>query len=229
MKGYGLAALVIIGFALASPPKLEAQDYRMSVGWNAGVLLTTSLNDGASGTGEGVDLKPDATWSLGGHFDKWFGSGLLGGRASAGLARSVIPWTQGDRSVYSYRGELSLMLRLMRPDPGNMLIPFVSGGVGLIRWGLGDGPVTSFSAAGARYSGDESFQLAANAGVGFDYVTPFQWGEGPMVVRLEGRDYIQLASPFDPVDPEAGDFGIIHNLYISIGLHTGVGFLRDGS
>lgn len=228
MKRILIATLAMLGLNAAGASSLAAQDYRSSVGWNAGAMLTTSLNDGASDGENVVDLKPDVTWSLGGHFDRWFGSGLLGARASVGFSRHIVPWTQGDRSVYSYRGDLSLLLRLIRPNPSNTMIPFVSGGIGAIRWGLGDGPVTTFSAAGARYSGDEGFQPAGIAGVGFDYITPFNWGEGPMIVRLEGKDHIQFASPFDPANPDSGDFSLVHNIFISLGVHTGVDVLGGG-
>lgn len=229
MKRYLIATLATLGLASAVASEVAAQDYRSSVGWNAGVILNTSLNDGASDGGSVVDLKPDPTWSLGGHFDRWLGSGLIGARVSAGLARHVVPWTQGDRSVYSYRADIGLMLRLTRPSPYNTMVPFVSAGAGVLRWGLGEGPVTTFSAAQTRYSGEEGFQLAANAGVGLDFVTPIFWGEGPMIVRLEGRDFIQLSSPFDPVDPDSGDFSPIHNIYISVGVHTGVDLLGGGT
>lgn len=225
MKRFLAAAFILMGFLAVTASGAVAQDYRSSIGWNAGVMLTTSLNDGASDAGGGVELKPDPTWSVGGHFDRWFGPGLLGGRLSAGLARNVLPWTQGDRSVYSYRADASLMLRLGGPRPERTVIPFISAGVGIVQWGLGDGPVTTFNAAGARYSGNESFQPLGLAGLGLDYVTPFEWGEGPMIVRLEGKDHIQLASPFDPLDPEGGDFGIIHQIYLSLGLHTGIDVL----
>ncbi len=228
MRRMLLSTLGLVGILAAMVSPGMAQDYRSSVGWNAGVMLTTSLNNGADGGTDVVDLKPDLTWSLGGHYDKWFGGGQVGGRVSVGVARNVLQWTQGDRSVYSYRGDASLMLRPTSPDPSRTTIPFLSLGAGVMRWRLGDGPVTSFSAAGAKYSGDERFQLAASGGLGIDFVTPWQWGEGPLIVRLEGRDYVQFSSPFKPVDPEASDFGIIHNVFISLGFHTGVGHLGGG-
>jgi hypothetical protein len=99
--------------------------------------------------------------------------------------------------------------------------------VGVIDWGLGDGPVTTFTPAGATYPGNQKPQLVAVAGAGIDLVTPWRWGEGPLVIRLEGRNHLQLASPFDPAAADQEDFGMIHNAVISLGLHTGMGTLWD--
>jgi hypothetical protein len=108
------------------------------------------------------------------------------------------------------------------------MLPFLTGGVGVIRWSLGSGAPTSFNSAGATYQGEEKFQLVAVGGLGFDFITPWHWGEGPVVVRLEGRDHIQFASPFDPINPEDSDFGMIHNIGIVLGFHTGMGWLEGG-
>lgn len=228
MRRMILSTLGLVGVLTATVSPGMAQDYRSSVGWDGGVMLTTSLNNGAGGTNV-VDLKPDLTWSAGAHYDKWFGGGQVGGSVSLGVARNVLQWTQGDRSVYSYRGDVSLMLRPASPDLARTVIPFLSLGVGFMRWRLGEGPVTSFTAAGAKYSGSEGFQLAGAGGVGIDFVTPWQWGEGPLIVRLQGRDYVQLSSPFQPLDPDASAFGMIHNVFISLGLHTGIGPIGGGS
>jgi hypothetical protein len=228
MRRLLLSALALVGVLAATVAPGTAQDYRSSVGWNAGVMLTTSLNEGVAGGGNVVDLKPDLTWSAGGHYDKWFGRGQVGGRVALGVARNILPWTQGDRSVYSYRADAGLMLRPTAPDPARTVIPFLSLGAGVMRWRLGNGPVTTFSSAGAKYPGDEGFQLAASGGLGIDFVTPWQWGEGPLIVRFEGRDFVQLSSPFKPIDPDASDFGIIHNVFVSLGLHTGIGHLGGG-
>jgi hypothetical protein len=120
------------------------------------------------------------------------------------------------------------MLRPAAPLPGRTLLPYLSGGVGFSRWGLGSGDPTTFGAAGATYDGKESFDLLIPFSVGLDFITPWRWGEGPMVVRIEGRDHLQLKSPFDPVDPDQGDFGMIHNFGLVLGLHTGLGILGGG-
>jgi hypothetical protein len=216
-------ALVVLLALFVAPA--GAQDYQSSVGWNAGALMSTGLNDGAASAGAEVDLKPDLTWALGAHWDRWVANGQLGFRIQGGVARPVLPWTQGDRRIQLLVADVGILLRPVVPSPGGTVLPFIGAGVGLINWGLGDGPVTAFGPAGATYPGEERPKLMLVAGLGIDLVTPFHWGEGPLVLRLEGRNHLQLASPFDPTDPAQGDFGMIHNAVVSVGLHTGIGSL----
>jgi hypothetical protein len=225
MRRYLTAASGLVALVAVSISPAWAQDYQSSVGWNAGAIMTTSLNDGAADAGAAVDLKPDLTWALGVHWDRWLGNGQVGLRVQGGMARHVLPWSQGDRTIQVFMADVDLLLRAVSPSPYRTVLPFIGGGVGLIHWGLGDGPVTTFNPAGASYLGDERPQLMAVAGVGIDLITPWQWGEGPLVIRLEGRNHLQFASPFDPANPEQEDFGMIHNAVVSLGLHTGMGAL----
>ena len=222
-----LACLTLLGLMLSLASQAQAQAYKSSVGWIGGAVSTTSMNDGAAGSGSVVSIEPDLTWTAGAHYDHWFG-GNVGLRGQGGFSRQTLPWTQGDRFIHTYSGDLSLMLRPVGAAPGRTLLPYISGGVGFARWGLGSGEPTTFAAAGATYSGEETFHLLVPASLGFDYILPWKWGEGPMVIRLEGRDHIQLKSPFDPVDPAQGDFGMIHNYGLVLGLHTGLGILGEG-
>ena len=224
MRRYLIAALFLTTLGLASASPALAQGYKTAVGWNGGVLLPTSLNNGAVG-GDVLDLKPDATWIVSGHYDHWLGAGNVGIRARAGLSKPTIPWVQGDREIRVYMADLGLLLRPIAPAPGKSVFPFIAGGVGLLHWGLGDGPATTFDPAAVTYGGEEAFDLAISAGVGIDIVTPWRWGEGPLVIRLEGRDHIQLSSPFDPASAEDDDFGMIHNAAVVLGFHTGMGIL----
>jgi len=224
MRRYLIAALFLTTLGLASASPALAQGYKTAVGWNGGVLLPTSLNNGAVG-GDVLDLKPDATWIVSGHYDHWLGAGNVGIRARAGLSKPTIPWVQGDREIRVYMADLGLLLRPIAPAPGKSVFPFIAGGVGLLHWGLGDGPATTFDPAAVTYGGEEAFDLAISAGVGIDIVTPWRWGEGPLVIRLEGRDHIQLSSPFDPANAEDDDFGMIHNAAVVLGFHTGMGIL----
>jgi hypothetical protein len=224
MRRHILAAVALAVLVWATPA--ASQDYKSSVGWSGGVLYTTSLNDGASGGESFVDLKPDLTWVVGAHYDYWIRNGRVGVQGHGGVGRQVLPWNQGDRSIYEYMGDLSLILRPVAPTSETMVLPFLSGGVGATYWELGDGPTTSFAPSGAKYSGDK-FKPAAVAGLGLDFVTPWIWGEGPVVVRLAVKDYIQLSSNFSPIEAEAGDFGIVHNGMVTLGFHTGMGLLSE--
>jgi hypothetical protein len=219
-----IAGLTVLSLTLLPAFQAHGQAYKSSLGWSGGVVSTTSLNDGATESGAALSLEPDLTWTAGVHYDRWFG-GHIGFRGEGGISRYLLPWTQGDRVIYTYSGDLSLLLRLAAPSPGRNLLPFISGGVGFSRWGLGSGDPTTFSPAGVSYDGEESFDLLVPFSVGLDYITPWRWGEGPLVIRIEGRDHLQLTSPFDPLNPDQDDFGMIHNYGVVIGLHTGLGIL----
>ena len=152
----------------------------------------------------------------------------MGYRVQGGFAKQDLDWVQGTRGIYTYTADLGLMLRPAAPTPGRTLLPFVTGGVGVIRRALGNGDPTSFSSAGASYGGDEKFKLAPVAGVGFDFITPWNWDDGPVIIRIEGRNHFQLSSPFDPVNPEDANFGLINNIGVVLGFHTGMGLLGGG-
>jgi hypothetical protein len=228
MRRYLIAALTVATIGLASTSPVLAQGYKTAVGWSGGVLYTTSLNSGATGGAELVDLRPDPIWTVGAHYDHWIGGGNIGVRAQAGFSKPTLPWVQGDREIRVYMANLDLLLRPVAPAPGKSVLPFLSGGVGFINWGFGDGPLTSFDPAAVSYDGQESFELVAVGGAGIDIVTPWHWGEGPLVIRLEGRDHIQFSSPFDPLSAEDGDFGMVHNAIVVLGFHTGIGVLGGG-
>ena len=224
MLRYLKAALLVSTLGLAFTSPALAQGYKNAVGWSGGVLLPTSLNDGGS-TGNLVDLSPGTTWIVSGHYDHWLSGGRLGGRVRIGFSKPTLPWVQGDRAIRVFLVDVGLLLRPMAPAPGRSILPFIAGGVGFVNWGLGQGPPTTFDPAAATYGGEESFDLAISGGVGIDYITPFNWGEDPLVIRLEGRDHVQLSSPFDPVGSDASEFGIIHNPAVVLGFHTAMGFL----
>jgi hypothetical protein len=225
MRRFLLAALTLTSLGLAGASPAFAQGYKSAVGWSGGVFAPTSLNNGATG-GEGlVDLKPTATWIVTVNYDYWLAGGNIGVRARGGFSKPSLPWVQGDREIRVYMADLGLLLRPVAPDPGKSVLPFVGAGVGFINWGLGDGPTTTFNPAAVTYGGKESFNLVATAGLGIDIVTPWMWGEGPLVIRLEGQDYVQFSSPFDPVNPDDAEFGIIHNIGLVLGFHTGMGIL----
>lgn len=224
MRRYLIASATLLGLVLTTGLPVSAQTHKSAVGWMAGVISTSSLNNGASGSGDLVDLKPDLTWTLGAHYDRWLGNGHVGFRVEGAFARQTLPWTQGDRSIYLYMGDVDVLLRPMAPTPQKKVLPYVTGGAGAVWWALGKGPGTSYSPAGASYANNR-VELAAFGGVGVDIVTPWNWGEGPMIVRLEARDLLQFASNFTPIDAEAGEFGVVHNMSLVLGLHTGLGLL----
>ena len=81
------------------------------------MAVNTSLNDGATGSGEVLELKPDPTWVISAHYDHWLGSGNIGIRARAGFSKPILPWVQGDREIRVYMADLGLLLRPVAPAP----------------------------------------------------------------------------------------------------------------
>lgn len=228
MRRNFIAALALTFSALAFASPALGQEYQSAVGWSGGVFFNTALNDGAIGSADLVEMKPDPTWLLNVHYDYWLGGGNLGIRANGSFSKPILPWIQGDRAIRVYMADLGILLRPMAPGPGKAVLPFIGGGVGFMNWGLGDGPPTNFDPAGVSYDGEQAFEFVASAGAGIDFITPWEWGEGPIVIRLEGRDYIQFSSPFDPVFPDDDAFGMIHNIAVMLGFHTGMGSLTGG-
>jgi hypothetical protein len=224
MRRYLITAFVLTGLGIAGTTPALGQAYESAAGWSGGVLIATSLNEGAEGA-DPVELKPDATWLVSVHYDRWFGKGNVGVRARGSFTKPKLPWVQGQREIRVYMADLGVLLRPIAPAEGNTFLPFVSGGIGFIHWGLGDGPPTTFDPAGASYRGQDALDLVAAAGLGMDFVTPWTWDEGPVVVRLEARDHLQFSSPFDPASSDASEFGLIHNAAVVLGFHTGIGIL----
>jgi hypothetical protein len=228
MRRYLTVALALMTLSILSTASVRAQAYESSAGWNVGAFVSTALNDGAASGENSVELKPDLTWVASVHYDRWFGAGNVGFRARGGFSMPTLPWEQGDREIRVYMADIGILLRPIVPNEGQTFLPFIGGGVGFINWGLGDGPPTTYQPAGATYPGQEGFDLVATASLGFDIITPWRWGEGPIIVRLEGRDHIQFSSPFDPLNSDSSDFGMIHNAAAVIGFHTGIGALGGG-
>lgn len=215
----GLAVAVATA---ASATSVSGQEYRGSAGWYGGVLWVTSLNSGVGSPS--VDVEPGPSPTFGVHYDHWLGRGIVGLRVNGAWGQQNIDWSDGKRKVYVYSGDVDLLFRLIPPNPARPVSIFVAGGAGVMRYGLGYGPRSTFEDANARYFGSEGWKGTALAGLGFDFITPWTWGDGPIVVRIEGADVIQLRSPLKPASGHA-DFDVAHGARVTLGMHTGIGFL----
>jgi len=214
-----LTAAVLVG-GLATPA--DGQSYRGAAGWGVGALYSTSLNDGANAD---LDLEPEIAPMLSLHVDHWWGSGRTGVRFQLGTSQPELDWIQGPRDIAVYTADVNLMVRLLEPSPENRVIPHLSVGGGGIWWLLGDGPTTTFGDAGVVYDGEEGVEPTGVASFGLDFLMPWEWDENPILLRFEARDVIQFDSPFDPTGADDDDFGVVHNVGITLGLHTGIGLL----
>ncbi len=226
------AMLVVAGLLLVpivTRPAV-AQDYRSSVGWNAGAFWVSSLNAGAAGpagegNGEGArSAEPGLGWTTGLQLDHWLWNGVVGLRAGGGYARHALGWSNGTREIGTWTGEAGILARFFVPEPEYVFIPFVAIGVAGVHYGLGKGPLTSYPEADAYHSGEQHFSLAGSVGLGLDFVSPWGWDESPIVLRVEAADQVAPRSPFRSL--ETGKrFRFVHNARLTIGLHAGLGSL----
>ena len=218
MRALGIAALLALG---AQP--LAGQMHSSSVGLNFGAVMYSAFNSGAADSAE--ELKPDLGYFGGIQYDWFVGSGHLGFRLGGHYQQMKLPWNSTERTIYAYAGDFDLLLRPLRPQPDTKVIPYLSAGVGATRYRMGKGNPTSFDAADAAYLGKERTQFSVLGGVGLDFLLGFGWDEGPFMLRLEAQDNYVLTSPLDPL--QGGDeFGGIHNIRISLGIHNTMGGLR---
>lgn len=220
----------ILLLALAAPRPVAGQDYRSSVGWNAGALWVTALNAGAArSTPEGgepsaLEVAPGPGWTTGIQFDHWLWNGVFGVRAGGAYARHDLDWSNGTRAIGSWIGEADLLVRIFVPEPEHTYIPFVALGAAGVRYGLGEGPLTTFPDADASHPGNRVISFAASAGMGLDVVTRWGWDESPIILRVEAADQVAPRSPLRSA--ETGKrFHFVHNARLTVGLHAGLGSL----
>lgn len=223
-----LSALLLL--ALVAPRQGAAQDYRSSVGWNTGALWVTALNAGATrvtpegGESGALAAEPGPGWTTGIQFDHWLWNGALGVRVGGAYARHGLDWTNGTRAIGSWIGEAGVLVRIFVPEPEHTYIPFVALGAAGVRYGLGEGPLTTFPDADAYHPGDRTIGFAAAAGMGLDVVTPWGWDESPIILRIEAADQVAPRSPLRSI--ETGKrFHFVHNARLTVGLHAGLGSL----
>lgn len=227
MRSKRLNFFVVLFLATSAPELALAQDYRSSVGWNAGALWVSSLNAGATG-GEGQtyvrQAAPGLGWMTGIQFDHWLWNGGLGIRLGGGYSRHALGWSNGEREIGTWTGEAGVLARIFAPEPDQVFLPFIALGVAGVRYGLGKGPLTTFPAADAYHSGEVRFNLAGSAALGLDIISPLIWDESPIVLRIEAADQLAPRSPFRSL--ETGKrFQLVHNARLTIGLHAGLGSL----
>lgn len=207
--------------ALTAASDVAAQDYTYAASYNAGAIWFSPLNSGASGIeGAASDIELGLGWLVGLQFEKWFGSGRVGARLNGALSeRPISVPGRPDRDIGFWLADADLMLRLAPASPDRTVSPFISAGIGLVRYKLGDGPVQTYVPAGAVYDGNDDPRLMGAAGLGFDIITALRWDDQPVGFRLEVVDHIAKDSPFREI---GGDrFGLVHNVRIVLGVFSG--------
>lgn len=219
--------LAALALAAALPAGAAAQDHRNGAGFYAGGVYYTQLNP-SPGTINGLsarDLTLDPSWLIGLQFEQWWGSGRVGGRLNAALTESGLEVPgRSPRDIGFWLADASFLLRFLSAQPDRSVAPFISAGVGVVKYKLGDGDVLQYTPSGAVFDGDDKARFAVNGGIGFDIRTGWSWDGDPIWVRLEGSDNIALNSPL--YELEGGDrYGLVHNVRVTLGVYTGFGVL----
>lgn len=220
---FALAAAATLGRA----DDAAAQDYRYAASYNAGAIWFSPLNPSApsvEGTAPG-DIELGLGWVIGLQAEKWFGSGRVGARLNGALTERPLTLPgRPDRDIGVWLLDADLLLRLAPATPNRMVSPFISAGVGVIRYKLGEGSLQSYPDAGAVYDGNDDPRLMGTAGLGFDILTALEWDRQPVGFRLEVVDHVAIDSPFHEI---GGDrFGLVHNVRVVLGVFSGFGVLR---
>lgn len=209
------AALFVTTFA--SPA--AAQEYAGAAGYGGGIVQFGDFNAG----GSGEDFAIESGWVVDAFLEDWLAGGWLGARASGAFTRQSMASTSEDRNLNIWLVGADLMLRLLPMRPGTAVSPFVSGGVGLVHYALGD-VAFDLVPENARYPGHGDTRFAVVGGAGLDLLPGMTiWGTNTGI-RLEAVDNVTLKSPFEPMD-DSGDFDRIHNIRFSLSLFGVVSFL----
>jgi hypothetical protein len=212
-------ALLLASLLLPAASAALAQDHDTAAGYGAGFLSPGRLNPGAGGT----DLALDAGWVLTAFGETWHAAGgRVGARLNGAFTQRPLQVAGESRDISTWMADASLLLRLLPPREGRVVAPFVSGGAGIIHYGLGRGVPSPFPDEGVLYPGDAERQVTLVGGAGLDVVPGgFRAFGTPLGVRLEVADHVALRSPFRTLD--GGRLGPIHNLRFGVSL-VGLGW-----
>jgi hypothetical protein len=210
-----------LGLLLAASPA-AAQDYRYAASWNVGGAWFSPLNAGGAGAASAVtDIQLDPGWIAGVQFEEWFGSGRAGFRVNGALSQRPLKLPGESRDIGLWLADADLMLRLLPATPERYVNAFISGGAGVVKYGLGSGRFLAYEDADAVYGGGKSARLAVAGGFGIDVVTSLRWDDDPVGFRIEIVDHMVVKSPFTSIS--GGDFDPVHNVRLVIGVFTGWG------
>ncbi len=225
----GRGALLALSLTIAtlSPGKpAHAQDYTWAAAYNAGGVYFTKLNQNAGAvSGQApFNVELDPGWVIGLQFEHWFAGGRLGARVNGALTQRPLSLPGRSLDVDVWMLDADLLLRLLPAEPWRTFNPFLSLGLGGVRYKLGEGDFINFGAADATYPGKDDPRAAATGGIGFDFITAWRWDENAVGIRVEAVDHVTLDSPFRRQD--GTDFGPIHNVRFVIGLFSGFGVLH---
>lgn len=146
-------------------------------------------------------------------------------------------------AVNTWLGDIDLMIRFAAPERDRVWAPFLSVGAGVAHYDPAGDAGFVFPSANARFGfdgtdddgvddgdGNAETQFAGVVGIGTDFLPGWRLGGMSLGLRLELADHIAFDSPADPIlametDPffeedEESDFDAVHNVRLTLGVHT---------
>jgi hypothetical protein len=208
------ASAWIFAAAILTATPLLAQDHTTAAGYGAGFIRPGALNPGTAG----AELALDAGWVATAFGETWHvAGGHVGARINGAFTQRPLQVGDDVRDINTWMLDASVIARVLAPDEGNVVNPFLGVGGGLVSYGLGQGAELSFPEAEVTYPGNDQVRWALVGGVGLD-ITPagFRLGSTPLGIRLEVADHVVLRSPFR--GPEGERLGPIHNFRAGVSL-----------
>ncbi|HKJ93662.1 MAG TPA: SPOR domain-containing protein [Longimicrobiales bacterium] len=165
-------------------------------------------------TGSGSIVRMTDGWLGGMQLEVPFGR--LGLRLNGTYTdRSIMNSTPVNLNVYT--ADLDLMLRLLKPKPGRMFAPYIALGGGGVLYNLGS-TTTTTTLGGETYGPDPVWRPTVMGALGFDI------GPGPVALRLEMSDILDLHSPLQ--DAGGSAYGPVQHVAVSAGLSFRIGSRR---
>ncbi len=194
LAGVGLLLLV------ASGP-LSGQNYRETLGLYGGGSWFGDLTPELP-----VETRLATDWLAGFHTERWAGRGRVGLRLSAAYAQRAL--LVGDSTDFNlYTGDISLLVRLLRPKPSRVFAPYLAFGGGAIHFNSTRGPSLA-----DNYYEDPVTRPMAKVALGTDL-----FASSPVGFQLEVADHVLLESPFG--DPAAAtSFQPMHQAVVRLAL-----------
>ena len=193
--------------ALAAAPATSAQDFDGTIGYGGGGIWFGALDEGGR-------FALDAGWLTDAHVERWYG-GRLGLRAHAAFTQRPLQLPGDTRDVNTWLIDGSALLHLLPPRADRAVAPFVSTGVGVVSYGLGEGRRVVI-ADDMVYPGDSDRQIAGIVGLGIDFLPGWNWWGNRVGLRLEAADHMATRSPFETAGGET--FGPVHNRRLTLSL-----------
>ncbi len=195
--------LPLLGALLIASP-VASQTHRVAVTFMGGGATFGDMADESA-----TEIRMADGWMAGLQLERWFG------RVGLRLNGGVTERTLADDPTFHmnlYTGDMDLMFRFRRPEPYRWFMPYMALGAGASVYNIaGDGSVVG----GEPYGPDPVVRPMAVGALGFDI------GGGPVVLRIEAFDQVDILSPLEKAD---GTFyGPVQRMGASVGFSVRLG------